>query len=272
MEKLDRLKEVLSIPTYYDEESRMVEYLKKVLDEKGYTYKVDKLGNIYVTKGNTKRYPCFVSHTDTVHQINENLEVIEPEDFILTGIDSETGQPSGIGGDDKCGVFLCLEMLDELEVVKVAFFVGEEYGMKGSKEACPQFFKDVKYSIQFDSPYGNTMSLTLCGKPLFNVDSEFGETVAPILKERGITKWQAHPYTDTLQLMKKFDFPCLNIAAGYYRYHTPNEYVDVTDVVNAFITACMLVEDLDKDFYKVNRDSVVKDLHKINSKHNIFSS
>ena len=33
MEKLDRLKEVLSIPTYFDEESRMVEYLKKVLDD-----------------------------------------------------------------------------------------------------------------------------------------------------------------------------------------------------------------------------------------------
>jgi di/tripeptidase len=272
MEKLDRLKEVLSIPTYFDEESRMVEYLKKVLDEKGYTYKVDKLGNIYVTKGKAKRYPCFVSHTDTVHQINENLEVIEPEEFILTGIDSETGQPSGIGGDDKCGVFLCLEMLDELEVVKVAFFVGEEYGMKGSKEACPKFFKDVKYSIQFDSPYGNTMSLTLMGKPLFNTDSEFADTVSPILIERGITEWQAHPYTDTYQLMEKFDFPCLNIAAGYYRYHTPNEYVEVGDVINAFITACLLVEDLDKDFYEVNRDSVVKDLHKINSKQNIFSS
>ena len=51
-----------------------------------------------------------------------------------------------------------------------------------------------------------------------------------------------------------------------------SEYVEVGDVVNAFITACLLVEDLDKDFYEVNRDSVVKDLHKINSKQNIFSS
>jgi len=261
-EKLNKLIEVLSIPTYYDKEDRMIQYLKNHLDNNKYSYKVDDLGNIYVTKGEADSYPCFVSHTDTVHDINENLtiaETIEDGDTILTGFNKETGQPLGIGGDDKCGVFLRLEMLETLEVVKVAFFVGEEFGMKGSKQACPEFFKDVSYSIQFDSPYGNTMSITLMSKPLFNIESEFGDIVSPILRQRGIVKWERHPYTDTLQLMEKFDFPCLNIAAGYYKYHTPSEYVEVKDVRNSYELACELAKALkDKTFNKVNRHSVVE--------------
>ena len=41
------------------------------------------------------------------------------------------------------------------------------------------------------------------------------------------------PYTDNMVLKEKFDFACLNFAAGYYRYHTDNEYVVVEDVENS---------------------------------------
>jgi putative aminopeptidase FrvX len=257
--KLNRLKEVLSVPSYFGEESRMIEYLTNVLEEGGHEYTIDNIGNIYVTKGISNRYPCFVSHTDTVHHINENLTVIENKESHLIGIDSETGLPLGIGGDDKCGVYLCLEMLDKLDTVKVAFFVGEEFGMIGSKEADPEFFKDVCYAIQFDSPYGNTMSLTLRGQYLFDKESKFGDTVSPILIERGITEWQHHPYTDAYQLITKFDFPCLNIAAGYHMYHTKDEYVVVDEVENSYQLANELVEALGKeDYTRVKKnDSVV---------------
>ena len=69
----NRLKEVLSIPTYSRNEELMITYLKEVLDEKGYEYYVDDIGNIYITKGNVEYYPCFVAHTDTVHRVNKNL-------------------------------------------------------------------------------------------------------------------------------------------------------------------------------------------------------
>ena len=236
------LKEVLSIPTYFGEEDNMINFLEDYLKNKDLEYTVDKIGNIYVTKGDSNGYPCFVSHTDTVHQVNERLEVYENQAGNLQGRDSLDHSPLGIGGDDKCGVYLCLEMLDKLDNVKVAFFVGEEYGMVGSKEADPEFFKDVLYSIQFDSPEGDTMSMTLMNKPLFEVESKFGETVEPVLRIGGITKWQRHPYTDTYQLMIKFGFPCLNIAAGYHRYHTVNEYVVPSEVNNSLKVALNLVK------------------------------
>ena len=63
----DRLIEVLSVPTYFGEEDKMIRYISSVLDEKQLDYTVDQIGNIYVTKGDPEMVPCFVSHTDTVH-------------------------------------------------------------------------------------------------------------------------------------------------------------------------------------------------------------
>jgi putative aminopeptidase FrvX len=254
----DRLIEVLSVPTYFGKEDRMISYISSVLDEKQLDYTVDRIGNIYVTKGDSKRYPCFVSHTDTVHQVNERLEVYQNPKGHLQGRDSVDHTPLGVGGDDKCGVYLCLEMLDQLDNVKVAFFVGEEFGMVGSREACPEFFSNVKYAIQFDSPEGDSMSLTLRGLPLFDVDSKFGKTVTPLILEKGITKWQRHPYTDVYQLITKFNFPCLNLAAGYHRYHTQHEYVVIEEVENVLQLALELVEVLvDNDYMRIKSYSVV---------------
>ncbi len=250
--KLQRLKEVLSVPTHSRQEDLMIEYLERVLLEKGYDYKKDFMNNIYVTKGQSENFPCFVAHTDTVHSVNLNLKVVQLEEnnqTILTGIDSKTLRPSGIGGDDKCGVFLCLEMLDKLDNVKVALFVSEEIGCVGSRQADPEFFKNVGYAIQYDSPKGDSMSMSLMGKDLFGKSTDFGEKVSPLILEHGITDWARHPYTDIWPLMEQFGFSCLNLAAGYHRYHTANEYVVVEEVQNAFELGLKLHEILGENFY-----------------------
>jgi len=251
--KLQRLKEVLSIPTYSRDEKLMVSYLQNVLTEKGYDHYTDSMGNIYVTKGEAEWYPCFVSHTDTVHKVNLNLKVVQLEEegkTILTGIDKETMKPSGIGGDDKCGVYLCLEMLDALDNVKAAFFVSEEIGCLGSKQADPEFFKNVGYAIQYDSPEGDSMSFTLMGVKLFNEKSDFADKVSNLILEHGIDSWERHPFTDIWPLMEKFGFSCLNLAAGYHRYHTNNEYVVVDEVQNGFELGLKLHNILGENYYE----------------------
>ena len=258
--KLQRLKEVLSVPTHSRNEKLMIEYLEKVLKDKGFKYQKDKMGNIFVTKGKTEYFPLFVSHTDTVHRVNTNLKVVQLEEeneIILTGVDKETLKPSGIGGDDKCGVFLCLEMLDTLDNVKVAFFVSEEIGCLGSKKAVstnPQFFQNVGYAIQYDSPKGNSMSMSLMGKDLFNKTSDFGEKVSPLILEHGINDWARHPYTDIWPLIDTFNFSCLNLAAGYHRYHTDNEYVVVSEVQNGFELGLKLHQELGENFYERKKE------------------
>jgi len=254
-DKLNRLIEVLSVPTHSRDEKLMIEYLQKVLTQKGYDHYTDSHGNIYVTKGNSKHFPCFVAHTDTVHRVNLNLQVLQTESVedgvMLTGIDKKTGKPSGIGGDDKCGVFLALEMLDTLPNVKAAFFVSEEIGCKGSMYADPKFFENVGYVIQYDSPGGDSMSLTLMGRFL---KSEFADKVTGLIKEHGIVDWAYHPYTDVWQIMEKFNIACLNLAAGYYRYHTDEEFVVVNDVQNGFELGLKLVQELGENRYKNKKE------------------
>jgi len=257
-EKLNRLKEVLSIPTYSQDEKLMIEYLQKVLTEKGYDHYTDVHGNVYATKGKAENYPCFIAHTDTVHKVNLNLTVVESYhkgETILKGVDSSNGKATGIGGDDKCGILLALEMLDELPNVKAAFFVSEEIGCRGSMYADPEFFKNVGYAIQYDSPEGDSMSLTLMGRYLFNQKSEFANKVTGLIKEHGVNNWAYHPYTDAWQIVEQFEIACLNLAAGYYQYHTANEYVSIKDVENGFQLGLKLVETLGEKKYGNKKES-----------------
>lgn len=249
------LKDILSIPTKTYQEDLMVEFLVNYLTKEGYDWYRDEMNNIYVTKqtdDNVDYFPCVVAHTDTVHQINK-INVREerlPNDKgeikpALKGYD-DFGKPSGIGGDDKCGIFACLELLKEIPNLKVALFVSEETGCHGSKNADPEFFSNVGYAIQFDAP-GNWMVSEYCmGVKLFDRNDSFFKICNEVLTTtfNPECKYQSHPYTDVYALKQKFDFSCINFAIGYYNYHTANEYVIVEDVYNGIETGKEMIEKL----------------------------
>ena len=50
-------------------------------------------------------------------------------------------------------------------------------------------------------------------------------------------------------LKKKFDFACLNLAAGYYNYHTREEYVVVEDVEKAINVTKKIIKTLGHQKY-----------------------
>ena len=51
-------------------------------------------------------------------------------------------------------------------------------------------------------------------------------------------------------LKEKFNFACLNFAAGYYNYHTCNEYVVVEDVINSIKLGENVIKKLGNSFYE----------------------
>ncbi len=190
------LKEVLSIPSYSTQETLMREFIKKFAIDNGISYHIDKKGNIYLTKGlieENEYYPCVVSHIDTVHskhslliQENRRLRIEEFQDMLIA-LHPDTNIQTGIGGDDKCGVFVCLTMMNKFDVIKGAFFVEEEIGMRGSKQSDDNFFNNVGYAIQFDAPSANWITEVCSGVRIF--DDSFKNMIKESLSENGYTNF-----------------------------------------------------------------------------------
>jgi di/tripeptidase len=273
MEKNTKLlREVLSVPTKTYQEEKMVEFLVNWLTENNISHFVDEFNNVYVTKQESQDlpedfyFPCVISHTDTVH----NIDTINISEEMLPNAQNELklsykayndkGNPTGIGGDDKCGVFACLTLLQELPYLKAAFFVSEETGCHGSLKASEDFFSNVGYGIQFDAPENWMITEKCFGQVLFDRETEFFETCDKVLTEgmnQNDMEYMVHPYTDVYALRGKFDFSCINISIGYYNYHTKNEYVVVEDVFNGIDMGRKMIENLgNKLHYKksVNYD------------------
>ena len=266
---LNLLKSILSIPTKTYKEDEMIDFLSKWLTENNIPFVIDDMGNVYATKDDGKDkenffYPCVVSHTDTVHDIDtiniseEMLPNFQSENKPSLKAYNDEGDPTGIGGDNKCGVFACLELLKELPNLKAAFFVSEETGCHGSRNADKKFFDNVGYAIQFDAPFNWMVTEYSMGVKLFDRSDDFFKITNEVLNEsfEGRQNYGSHPYTDVYALKKSFDFSCINISIGYYDYHTPNEYVVIEDTFNGVDTGKKLIEKLGNKKHKV---SITKD-------------
>ena len=262
--QLNRLKEVLSVPTKTYQEDDMVRYICNVMDSMpDVEYYTDDMKNVYATKGTLDEgeyYPMFIAHTDTVHSLVDKIVVQEElltkpntfghiysnEEFPSLKGYTEDGKPTGIGGDDKCGVFIALELLSTLPKVKIGLFVSEETGCHGSSKCDLNFLTDVGYAIQFDAPGNNLITEVCSGTRLYETDGDFINIVLPLFNEvMGITADpQSHPYTDVSQIKRKGDFSCINFSCGYYNMHTEQEFVVIDDVERAITFANRLVNEL----------------------------
>ncbi len=231
-EDLQFLKSVLSVPTKTYKEDLMVDFIIEWCKKENLSYYVDGSKNVYVTKfeemvSDDFYFPCVVAHTDTVHELDvinireEQLPNTQKEVKLALKAYNNQGHPTGIGGDDKCGVFACMKLLKELPYLKAAFFVSEETGCHGSGKADPEFFKNVGYAIQFDAPENWMITEKCFGQVLFDRDSEFYTVIDSILTEGMINEdmeYMVHPYTDVYALRSKFNFSCINFSIGYYDY------------------------------------------------------
>ena len=238
---------VLSVPTFSGMEHRMQEFLMGYIREKGYDGGIDEKGNVYMCKGSLPEgdfFPCVTAHMDTVH--HEQIPFIEANRPIPLVTEEDGGrhfifaEDFGLGGDDKAGIAIVLTIVDQLPACKAVFFVEEEAGCEGSRKAELSWFKDVGYIIAFDSPGGNCASWSCCSECLF--DKTFYETYLAELGDKfGLTKYVAHPYTDAMVLRIDTSLMSMNFGAGYYKYHTRNEYCVAEEMDNAAAMGLYLI-------------------------------
>lgn len=231
--RTELFKEILALPTQTRSETAVINFLVRYAEEWGYAHEVDEAGNVFITKGKPESgiYPLVCAHTDSVHSLKPTI--IKEVKGEVWAVDAKTGEPVGCGGDDKCGVFICLELLQACECLKAAFFMGEECFCIGSHAAGDEFFKDVGYCMEFDSPQGRIVSFSSNGMQLFDPHGDFAMIAVPIMDAHNADQWQDHPFTDIAILKRRFDFTCVNLPAGYYKMHSSREYVKLDEVQNS---------------------------------------
>lgn len=284
----DRFFKLLEIESCSCEYTQMQDYIFKFVDDlqknesiegKRIFIDCDFEGNIYITKfplskNNNRefptiKYPCIVAHLDTVHKITgDGIFPVEINGKV-TGINPVTMKQTGIGGDDKCGIWAALMLLEKLDYCKIAFFIDEEIGCVGSKAADMFFFRNCRFILQADRR-GNSDFVVDINGPISS--DKFQNDVSPIIAKYGYT-FCSGMMTDVEALANnfaefnkendgvKFGLSCANISAGYYRPHQDSEYIVLEDLVRAIELMFEISHDLNDTYEFQEREFCVLDFN-----------
>jgi di/tripeptidase len=240
--RTDLLKRILAVPTCSRREHRMVDFLLEHVRQRGPELcgvaTADSSKNVLIRKADIEPMPLVCAHIDSVFDWVE-VEIVQ-QDGLLVGFD-RSGRQSGIGADDKCGILLCLELLERFDNIAVALFAQEEIGYIGAQNAKAEFFLNIGYAVEFDCPATGLVSYSAGGQRLFQNDGDFIRVAMPVLERFGFTNLQHHPFTDVTGLRKRFPISCLNVSCGYYGWHSDTEYVNIADVETSLTLATELI-------------------------------
>ena len=253
--------DTLSVQTYSNNETRMVEYLSDKLGEiekeMDLTLQKDTYGNIYITKGKADTYPCVVSHMDTVAPIVDRYSVHRDGD-ILFAFNRDTKKQTDIGGDDKVGVFVCLQALKDFDNIKVVFYSNEEIGHLGSRYSIKNhkdFYTDVNFVLQCDRKNDNDFIYHSGGHRICS--EEFLSSCKPYTDALGF-KPAIGISTDVDTLVAGgIGVSAVNISSGYYNPHTNNSSVSVRDVARTYTLVFDILTNLGDQKFEYTYEPVV---------------
>ena len=185
--------------------SYLYDYLSadgEVVNEDGYLYR----------KGT---FPVLlVAHMDTVHTET-------PKEIIYAN--GTISSPQGIGGDDRCGIYMIQQIIKEYNC-SVLFCEDEETGCIGSKKfAKSKLAKELEgtflYIIELDRKGKKDAVFYDCDNPDF---TEF------ITKE--YFKEESGSFTDICEISEVLNAASVNFSCGYYEAHRKTEYVVLSEM------------------------------------------
>lgn len=160
-----------------------------------------------------------VAHLDTVHTELPSIICYSKDDKYMMS-------PQGIGGDDRCGVYIILQLIERLPFLPyVVFTMDEEIGGVGAKAFAAYADKNVipelKYIVEYDRKGSKDCVFYSCDNQDF-VDfvEKFG-----FVKSHGT-------FSDISIIAPKLGVAAVNLSSGYYNPHTSHEYVSMDDMNN----------------------------------------
>lgn len=173
-----------------------------------------------------------VAHMDTVHTHLPTICKSSSGDIWMA--------PEGIGGDDRCGIWIILNILEHFDC-QVLFTQGEEIGGIGAKAfAASGLIPSVNYIIEIDRQGDDDAVFYSCGNKAFK---DF------IVNETGFVE-SFGSFSDISILSPKFDLASVNLSSGYYSPHSHSEFIKLSDM-NATMMAveyALSMTDVNKEF------------------------
>lgn len=150
-----------------------------------------------------------MAHLDTVHP--------QPVQVVCYSENKRIAMsPQGIGGDDRAGVFMILQIIKKARC-HVLFCEDEEIGGKGAEQFAKSGIKpQVNYLVELDRRGRNDAVFYGCANQEFiqfvegfGFQEEFGT------------------FSDISIIAPQLETAAVNISAGYYYEHSPREYIDL---------------------------------------------
>lgn len=190
-------------------------YMQKYLAGKKYTV-INEDGFLYA-KGTVP--VLLLAHMDTVHKLPCTQ---------IHQVDGKVSSPQGIGGDDRCGIFIIMNLVKELHC-SVLLCEDEETGGVGARKfAKTDYVKnlDVNYMIEFDRKGKSDAVFYSCDNEDF---TKFVTSNIPYTKAYG-------SFSDISVVAPAAKIAAVNLSSGYYKAHTTEEYV-VYDEMMATVEA-----------------------------------
>lgn len=239
---MELLKSLYEIHSPSGNEKKLKRFIKKWVANniEGVECTWDNAGNVYFTKGISETYPVVVAHLDQVQKAHaKDFKAVITEDIVF-GYSPSEKEYQGLGADDKNGLWIALKCLQTFDVIKVAFFVGEEIGCVGSSKCDMNFFADARFVVEPDRRGGNDLITEISG---YDIASEaflnsFDYASFGYKKTSGLM-------TDVLELTERgVGVACINMSCGYYNPHSDEEFTVISDLLNALdlvehiITTC----------------------------------
>lgn len=228
----------------WNKQENTLETLYKYI--KDYNISVDKAMNITVSNDKKDgKLPVYCCHLDTVHRGAPDPVIIK-DDILISKNDY------GIGGDDKCGIVACLELLKQLPC-KCIFFRAEEAGCIGAKKYNQDTLKNNQFMIEIDRKGSSDLIFKYAYQDMCS--EEFQKYVYEQGKIFGF-KQANGLFTDVSHLAKS-GISRMNISAGYYLPHTEKEYVILSELANT-ITLCYNIGKNTTEQFKFEGDEVIE--------------
>lgn len=210
------------------------EYMYKFLE--AYKYNVVVEDGFLYAKGDVP--VMLLAHTDTVHKELVKT-IIEENDKISS--------PEGIGGDDRCGIFMIMNVVKELHC-SVLLCDDEETGGIGARKFTKSKYAkgiNVNYLIEFDRKGSNDAVFYECD------NKEFTDFVC----DNTGFKEAYGTFSDISIVAPVLKTAAVNLSCGYYNAHTTSEYVLYDEMMDVVAAAKSLIKTESEHFEYIKRKS-----------------